>query len=188
MAPGAEPSKWPLEQYREYLLLMARLHMERRLQSKVDASDIVQETLLRAHEKRDQFRGQSEDELAAWLRQILANNLKQVCRKYGRQRRDVEFERSLEPSMESSSAKLEAWLAADLSGPPKKAERNEQVIRLAKALAQLPEDQRIVLETRHLRGESVAAISKSMCRSEQAVAGLLRRGLQGLRQLMVESG
>jgi len=90
--------------------------------------------------------------------------------------------------MESSSAKLEAWLAADLSGPPKKAERNEQVIRLAKALAQLPEDQRIVLETRHLRGESVAAISKSMCRSEQAVAGLLRRGLQGLRQLMVESG
>src|SRR5947209_42214 len=62
-----------LEHYRAYLVVLARVQIGRRLQGKVDASDIVQEAFLGAHRDFPQFRGQSEPELLAWLRQILAS-------------------------------------------------------------------------------------------------------------------
>jgi RNA polymerase sigma-70 factor (ECF subfamily) len=185
MEPNEAATK-PIEQYRDYLAILARCQIEPRLRSKVDASDIVQETLLKAHEKREQFRGQSDAELAGWLRQILANQLKQALRKFGNQRRDAGRERSLEAGVDASSVRLEAWLAADLSGPLTKVQRNEQLANLARALSKLPADQRTALEMRHLQGQSVTAISQSMQRTEQAVAGLLRRGLQGLRQSLAD--
>jgi RNA polymerase sigma-70 factor (ECF subfamily) len=174
------------EQFREYLRLLARLHLHPGLRGKVDPSDIVQETFLRAHEKRDQFRGQSSGEMAAWLRQILANNLAQAVRRYSAQRRDAGLERSLQAAVDTSSARLEAWLAAEQSGPSHRAERNEQLLRLASALSGLPDDQRAAVELRHLQGLSVAEIMHDMNRSEAAVMGLLRRGLQTLRTSLAD--
>jgi RNA polymerase sigma-70 factor, ECF subfamily len=176
----------PLEQFREYLRLLARLQLDPRLRSKLDPSDVVQETLLIAHQKREQFRGSTDAEMAAWLRQILANNLAQALRRFGRQQRDVALERSLEQAVEQSSARLEALLADKSAGPGAPAEREERLLRLAKALAQLPEDQRCAVEMRHLQGYPVAHIGREMGRSVAAVAGLLRRGLQRLRELLAE--
>lgn len=175
-----------LEPYREYLHLLARLQLAPRLAAKVSASDIVQETLLRAHAKRDQFRGVSEGERVAWLRQILVNTLAENARRLGRQQHDAALERSLQASIDQSSARLEQWLAADQTSPTQHLLRQERLARLAQALAQLPEDQRSVLELRHLQGLSVANIAAHTGRSEASVAGLLRRGLQRLRELLIE--
>jgi RNA polymerase sigma-70 factor (ECF subfamily) len=184
MAEKAEASSRPLEEYRDYLQLLARLQLGTRLHRKLDSSDIVQQTLLKAHEKREQFHGHTEAERAAWLRQILAHTLADALRQFGAGARDVNLERSLESGIEDSSARLEAWLADDRSSPSQQAQRKEQSILLAEALAQLPEDQRLAVELHHLQGCTLAEVSARMQRSKRAVAGLLFRGLKRLRQLL----
>src|SRR6516225_2281323 len=81
-----------LESYRPYLRLLARASLGPRLQAKLDASDLVQDVLKQAVEAREQFRGQSAAELAAWLRQILVRKMANLARDWHRARRDVRRE------------------------------------------------------------------------------------------------
>jgi RNA polymerase sigma-70 factor (ECF subfamily) len=175
---------WSLEPYRQYLRLLARLGLPPVLRGKVDPSDMVQETLLRAHQKAGQFQGQTAAELAAWLRRILLNHLREYLRKFSTAGRSKAQEWSLEKSLEQSSARLEGWLAASHSSPSEQAIRQEELLRLSDALAQLPENQRTALELKHLQSWSVEAISRHMDLSKAAVGGLLRRGMKKLRELM----
>ena len=91
-----QPSADRLEEFRSYLLLLARLGLDGRYQAKLDASDVVQQTMFEAHRDERQFRGQTTTQRAAWLRQILARNLANVRRDLGRAKRDTARERSLE--------------------------------------------------------------------------------------------
>ncbi len=91
------------------------------------------------HQALDGFRGSTDAEMAAWLRQILAQNLAHAVRDHGRDRRDIGRERSLEAALEASSIRLEGWLAAEQSSPSQLADRNEQLLRVANVLAVLPE-------------------------------------------------
>jgi RNA polymerase sigma-70 factor (ECF subfamily) len=175
----------PLEQYRAYLHLLARVQIPQ-VQVKLDASDVVQETLLKAHGAGDRFRYRSDVEMAAWLRRILLNTLTDAARRLGAQARDSHRERSLERSLEESSALLEQWLAAEHSSPSEVAIRREDLLRLTAALDRLPPDQRTAVELMHLRGLSVDEISAAMGRSASAVGGLLRRGLSKLRENLCE--
>jgi RNA polymerase sigma-70 factor (ECF subfamily) len=171
----------PLQRYRDYLLLLARLQFHPRLQAKLDASDLVQQTLLQAHAQHGQFRGQSEQEWLAWLRKILANNLAGAARHFGTEARDLHREKSLEASLDESASRTEAWLAANQSSPSERADRGEQLMRLGAALARLPADQRQVVEMHHLLGCAVAEVAEVMERTKPAVMGLLFRGLKNLR-------
>lgn len=174
-----------LESYRNYLTLLARLQIRRRLQSKVDAGDLVQDTFLKAHRHFAQFRGASELELAAWLRQILAGNIANLVRHYyGTQRRDVRLEQELADDLERSSHGWGVGLAAQQSSPSQRAARREEAVRLANALAQLPEDYEDVIVLRHLQGLPFAEVALQMGRSVDSVEKLWVRALTRLRRLL----
>jgi RNA polymerase sigma-70 factor (ECF subfamily) len=184
MADTPTARAWALEPHRDYLRLLARLQLPPALRVQVDPSDLVQETLLRAHQKAGQLRAQSEAELAAWLRRILLNLLREKLRKLGPVA--VSLEARLAKALEDSSARLEAWLACGSSSPSGQAMRHEQLRRLANALDGLPGQQRAALELKHLQGWSVAAVSHHLGISKAAVGGLLRRGMKALREQMEE--
>ena len=172
-----------MERFRDYLCLLARLHLDARLRGKLDPSDIVQEVLLKAHRHQDQLRGQSDAEHLAWLRQILANTLTDAVRQFLQgEQRNVGREQSLEDALHASSARLDAWLSDGQSSPGERAERHEELLRLAAALAALPEEQRRVVELRHLHGLGVVEVARHLGRSRAAAAGLLRRALAALRR------
>ena len=92
-----------IDQFRSYLYELARTHLGRRLQCQIDASDLMQQTLLDAHANKGQFQGQTDAQRAAWLRQILAHNLEDALRHYHRAKRDVSRQRSLEVAIRWSS-------------------------------------------------------------------------------------
>jgi RNA polymerase sigma-70 factor (ECF subfamily) len=174
------------EHDREELHWLARLHLSPRLRGKVDPSDIVQQTLLKACERGYQCRSHNGAERTAWLRRILANTLADALRTFGYAKRDVALERSLEAALEESSVRLRAMLRPEPSSPSQQAVRQEGWRRLSGALEQLPADQRAVIEMHHLQGLPVPEVAEHLQRSEAAVAGLLRRGLKKLRQLLGE--
>jgi RNA polymerase sigma-70 factor (ECF subfamily) len=174
------------EAHRDYLRALARLHLFDWLGARLDASDVVQETLLRAREAQDQFRGTTAAELRAWLRTILSRVLLNAARHHGQAKRDARNERRLDASLDESSRRLDAWLAADQTSPSQGAARSERLARLAAALDELPPAQRAVILLKHAEGCPVAEIGLRLGLTTAAVAGLLRRGLQRLRECLAE--
>ena len=176
-----------LEPYRGYLQLLAEWHLDPRLQSKIDASDVVQQTMQRAHAALADLRDRTPAVLAAWLRQILSSELMDTAKHYRRDRRNVGRERSIAHDIDQSSAGLEAWIIADQTSPSLAAARNENLLRLANALLQLPEDQREVVTLKHLKNMPLQQIAADLNRTTASVAGLLRRGLAQLRSISTKS-
>ena len=175
-----------LETYRAYLSLLARLQMGSRLQAKLDASDLVQQTLLQALAGLEGFRGRTGAEMAAWLRQILARQMANAARNLGRRKRDLSRQRSLEAALDDSASRLEAFLADDESSPSQKLERSEQAVRLAEALAALPEAQREAVVLHHFDEWTLEQVGRHLDRSPVAVAGLIKRALRSLRLRLQE--
>ena len=181
---GNSPQSADLQRYRGYLCALAQIELGRRLRSKVDPSDIVQQSLLEAHQDLAALKGRSEAELVAWLRTILARNLLNTARDYAAQKRDLKRERALSQQLADSSVRLEKFLASEQTTPSQIAIRSEDAEKLAAALAELPDDQRTAVILKHFQDWSLAQIAKEMDRSTLAVAGLLKRGLKKLRTLM----
>jgi RNA polymerase sigma-70 factor (ECF subfamily) len=183
MKSGDASRQRSLEEFRSYLLLLARMQLDPGPRNRIDPSDIVQQTLLEAHAKADQFHG-DDSALAAWLRQALVNNLRDAWRSLHRDRRDVRREQALEQAVDRSSARLQGMLAAHQSSPSQRAVRNEDLLRLADALGQMPRAQREAIVLHHLQDCSLSETARSLGRTDAAVAGLLHRGLKRLREIM----
>src|SRR5438132_3541638 len=172
-----------LELYRNYLELLARMQIGRRLQGKVDAADLVQETFLAAHRDFAQFRGTTEAEFVTWLRQILGCNLIDLVRRYwGAQRRDPRLERQLVDDLEQSSRAMERALVAKHSSPSQEASRREQAVLLADALKSLPGDYAEVIILHYLQGMTFADVAARMGRSLDSIKKLWVRALARLRE------
>jgi RNA polymerase sigma-70 factor (ECF subfamily) len=178
-------AQWDPGRYRELLQVMARrLQLDPRLKRRFDSSDLVQETLLKAYQAQKQFRGQTEGERIKWLHQILANTARDKIREAHADKRDPNLERSLDAMAHDSSVRLEAWLAAEQSSPSQKVERQELLLQVSEALNRLPADQGDAIIRHHLMGEPVSEIARQMGCTKQAVAGLLYRGLNKLREIL----
>ncbi len=177
-----------LEAYRQYLTLLARLQIGQRLQGKVDASDLVQETFMEAHRGFQQFRGSSQGELLGWLRQILVFRLAKSVRHYcGTQRRDVRLERRLEGDVDRSSQRV-CELVGSASSPSQRAVHHEQSVLLADVLGRLPADYREVIVLRHFEDLTFPEVARRMGRSEDAVKKTWARALTRIRHLIGASG
>ena len=184
MADDGDELAQRLESFRNYLLLLARAQLDGRLRGQLDPDDLVQQTLARAVEKRDRFRGSDDAQRAAWLRTLLSHTLIDAARKLARA---GGVARSLEASLEQSSVRLEAFLAADQTSPSGQVARQERLRRLADALAALPDDQRRAVELKHLQGLALIEVARRMGWTVPAVAGLLQRGLRALREDLGET-
>lgn len=175
-----------IERFRAYLRLLASSQVDTWLGGRVDASDIVQQTMLDAVVRRDQFRGSTEGELVAWLRAILSNNMIDAVRHHGRAKRDVARNVSLDETISDSFRRVDALVAGHDATPSQRASNNEQLLRLPVALEQLPEAQREAIVLHHLQGFKLKETAHRMGRSESAVGGLLHRGLKRLNELLAE--
>jgi RNA polymerase sigma-70 factor (ECF subfamily) len=176
-----------LERYRNYLTLLARLQIGRRLQGKFDPADVVQETFLRAHSKFGQFHGGTEAELVSWLRQVLASRLAKLVRRYwGARGRDVRLERELQEELDRSSNALGRGLASAADSPSKEAARREQSVVLADALERLPEHYREVILLHEFQDLNFPEVGRRMGRSVDSVKNLWTRALVRLRRLLGE--
>jgi len=166
---------------RAYLTLLGSMHFQRRLQSRVSPSDIVQEAMLRAHCHFSQFRGQTERELMAWLREILVNCLARFVEQHLRAakrdiRREVSLDRFNEVVGEAVPADAEPRSAHGTRISPE-----EQPARLARLLTQLPEHYREVLVLRNLEGLSFEEVAARLHRAPGATRMLWLRAIEKLR-------
>jgi RNA polymerase sigma-70 factor (ECF subfamily) len=179
-----------LQLYRNYLLVLAATHVEKRLQPRLSPSDVVQETMLRAHANFAQFRGSSEPELVAWLRQILVNNLAKFVEQHVlAARRDVRREVSIERlgrALEKSTVQLAALLPDESRTPSAAAQQREEAVLLADRLAALPPDYRDVLMLRNLQGLPFEVVAERMERSVSAARMLWLRAIEKLRAVYAE--
>jgi RNA polymerase sigma-70 factor (ECF subfamily) len=172
-----------LEQYRNYLRLLARIEIGRKLQGKVDASDLVQEVFLDAHRYFPNFRGTAEPQFVQWLREILAGTLaNQVRRYFGTQARDLRLERSIAADLDRSSVALGGIPVDPQPSPSEHVMRGEQSLLVADALSKLPPDYQTVIVLRHLEGLTFPQVAERMERSVDSVEKLWLRGLTQLKK------
>lgn len=174
-----------LEGFRSYLTLLARIQIGRRLQSKVDPDDVVQEAYLDAHRQFSTFRGENTEAVAAWLRTILAGQLAQLIRRYCvTEARNIRLEVSIDQDLDSSSARLAQGLASPGSSPSESFSRREELTCLANMLERLPANYREVILMRQIEGLSFGEIASRLGRTEDSIQKLWVRGLLALRDLM----
>ncbi|HPM83817.1 MAG TPA: sigma-70 family RNA polymerase sigma factor [Candidatus Anammoximicrobium sp.] len=182
-----EPLGLLLQSYRNYLTILATTQLDRRLRRRMSASDLVQETMLAAHRDFGKFRGSSEREFLAWLRQILIHCLHHAVETHVKaQRRDVRCEISLDQlgfSLDRSAANFAQALADPGPSPSTPVRQRERAVALADQLAKLRPEYRDVIVLRNLQGLSFDEIAQRMDRKTGAVRMLWLRAIEKFKQV-----
>jgi RNA polymerase sigma-70 factor (ECF subfamily) len=184
MTAPSEDFNRALGQYRAYLETLTWIQIDPRLRAKFGLSDVISQTLLEAYQAFDRVRALGPEEQRCWLRRMLLNNLRDEVDRWLSAGRDVDLERPLQAAAEASSCRLAEWLAAHDSTPSERLIKQERALRLAEALAQLPERQREAVVLQQWHGWKLAQIPEHLGCTVGAVAGLHAHGLARLRELL----
>ena len=147
------------------------------LRHRIGGSDIVQMTWWSAFRAFPRFEG-DVDAFVGWLRNIHERNIKDAVRDQHAEKRAIGLEESSAGGVPDAHERL--------TSASQMAIRREQQEQVETCLMLLPTAQREAIRLRYYDGNSVAEIVQRMGRSETAVAGLLKRGLSTLRNLMGE--
>jgi RNA polymerase sigma-70 factor (ECF subfamily) len=170
---------------RSYVDIAAQAQVESWLQAKVDASDLVQQTLLEAYRGFGNFRGQTEAEWLAWLRRILRHNATDFIRQFhGTDKRQVHRERSLQPV--GSGSRIEAGIEPTFTGdsPSEMLIRKERELQVADALTRLSPEHREVILLRNLQRLPFEEVAQRMNRTRPAVQMLWMRAIHKLQEII----
>jgi RNA polymerase sigma-70 factor (ECF subfamily) len=169
-----------LQQCRGYLLLIASQESDKRLQAKIGSSDIVQETLLTAHQNFGQFHGSTKQELLAWLRKIVINDVYEAGRTFKKTKK-----RSLEREQQINRSSSCGPVLVDQNCTPKtNAIATEEAERLYSAISQLPKDYQQVIKLRNWQQQSFAAVGDEIGRSPEAARKLWTRAILRLEEIL----
>ncbi|MCS7469196.1 sigma-70 family RNA polymerase sigma factor [Stieleria sp. ICT_E10.1] len=172
-----------LERYRPVLVTLAEAMISPAYRGDIEASDLVQQTLLEAHTGASVLEPLDDGPFFGWLRKSLQNNMLDAVKHLKTQKCDVS-RRVRESELEESFARLEQVLAGDETSPSRLASRNEQIATMLSSLQELPDNQRRAVIMKHLQGFSLKEVAASLGLSEPATAGLLHRGRQNLIRRM----
>jgi RNA polymerase sigma-70 factor (ECF subfamily) len=172
---------------RNYVGLIARAQVESWMQAKVDASDLVQQTLLEAHRGLARFQGRTEAEWLAWLKQILTHNAQDFIRQYRTDKRHAGREVPLHAPVDTGSGSFFRDPPDDGDSPSQFLVQQEREIELADAIARLSADHQEVIMLRNLQRLPFDQVAARMGRSRPAVQMLWMRAVQKLEELLRES-
>ncbi len=165
---------------RPYLLTVANQSLPDELRAKLGGSDLVQDTLMQVRGNFARFHGSTEQELLAWLRGALLNNVHAQTRRYlGTQKREARREVSLDQGL--SGAEHEGLVDGAAWCPDCQVLADEEAIRLNASLERLSADYRRVIELRNWEGRPFTKIGEAMGRSPEAARKLWARAIEQLR-------
>lgn len=174
-----------LEQYRDHLRAVARRRLGSLLNQRMEISDVVQQTLIEAHHNFRQISGAQHRELQAWLRRILQCNIANAIRDHlYTKKRALTLERSTGVDSEGGAGRDAEMLPGKTVTPSVEASRIEQSLLLLDQLDRLPTDQAAAVRMRYLECRSISEIADELGRSKTAAAGLVKRGMEKLREKM----
>ena len=176
-----------LNRFRPVLLTLAEAMISPALRSDLEASDLVQQTLMEAHCNAEQLVLMNSAVVFSWLRSALQHNMLDAIRHLRTQKNDIR-RRLRTTEIEASWSRLEMMLIDEQTSPSEVLQKNEQLCLMLSALQTLPDSQRTSLIMKHLKGLSLKEVAEAMQLSESATAGLLHRGRQRLAQCLEEQG
>ena len=173
------------EKCRAYVSIVARAQVESWMQGKVDASDLVQQTLMEAHRGLENFRGHTEGEWLAWLRKILNHNAVDFVRRYrGTEKRQARREVSMRMTSPDRTREWTRDPSDPGESPSELVIRREQEIEVADAVTKLADDYQEVIMLRNLQRLSFDEVARRMARSRPAVQMLWMRAIRKLQEIM----
>ena len=177
------------ECFRDRLRKMVQYRMDRRLQGRIDASDILQDAFLEASQRFDAYSQNPTMPMFLWLRFLVSERLITLHRHhFGVQARDVRREVSLYhgPLPAASSAALAAQLIGQNTSPSDAAVRAERTLRIQEALNQMSPMDREVLSLRHFEQLSRAETAQVLEIEESAAGKRYLRALQRLKKALAD--
>jgi RNA polymerase sigma-70 factor (ECF subfamily) len=167
-----------LNGHRDLLRALAQQQLDPRIGARLDASDLVQQTCLSVHKRIAEFQGDEVPQFVAWLKEVHEHNVRNAVR-------DQLQAQKRAAGREEALGERDVGAARQTS-PSQRAMQGEEARRLARALEQLPEEEREVLRLRYLEGWTLQQLCAHTGMTKDALVWLMKRGMKEMRKLLDE--